>query len=124
MPMTLCKHCGRQFEVLPSRLTAGRGSYCGKTCADAAKRKPRPHSHCAWCGRPLPAEARPDTRFCGRICVTAHLADERSHRESSATPVATPVGVLWFADPWADGAIDPDPYTGEPIRTPDPVLGF
>lgn len=123
MPMMCCKQCGRQFEVLPSRLTAGRGSYCGKTCADAAKRTPRPHTHCAWCGRPLRAAARQEARFCGRRCVDAHLADERALRERLATPVATPVGAPWFADPWASGAIAPDPYD-EPTRTPDPVLGF
>lgn len=122
MPMMLCKHCGRQFTVSPSKVAQGRGQYCCKACADAAKTKPR-RAICGWCGGPMPAGGRPERRFCGHGCGTAHAADvlaQRARLNSDRQAEGTP----WFADPWASGGISPDPYTDEPIRTPDPVLGF
>jgi hypothetical protein len=32
-----CQQCGRLFHVPPARANDGRGRYCGKPCADAAK---------------------------------------------------------------------------------------
>lgn len=122
MPMMSCKHCSRQFEVPPARLAAGRGLYCCKACADAAKTKPR-RTRCAWCGELMPAGQRAGQVCCGRECGRALMTNtlaQRARLNRNRQAEGTP----WFTDPWASGGISPDPYTDEPIRTPDPVLGF
>lgn len=145
MSLVTCRHCGRNFDVRPARLAAGRGVYCSRQCMAAHRAQETVEAHCAYCGRPFPS-ARPRRRFCSRSCAgrSAHAAGfvtrtckvcgrpftPASMQDSccslsceAAYARASGRGAL-FDDPWASGAIPPDRYDRDFYRIPDTVLGF
>src|SRR6185369_8097075 len=63
-------HCGRVFQVQPSRLKHGRGRCCSREC-QYAKPKPADNFNCATCGKSFyrtTVKARHGHQFCSRAC--------------------------------------------------------
>lgn len=136
----LCQQCGREFRINDARHAQGRGRFCSKECLALHRRKDRA-THCAHCGKPMHATARPETRYCSRQCVAAarpagmtrtcevcgetFLSVPPHGRTCSTLCEAMRGGVRpAFEDPWACGDIPPDRYARDLYRAADPVLGF
>ncbi|MET7344647.1 hypothetical protein [Streptomyces sp. NPDC005547] len=64
-----CLHCGNTFEIKPSRLKTGRGSYCGRVCqykAEGSIQRP-----CQSCGKEFRVVRSVQERGWGTYCSQA-----------------------------------------------------
>ncbi len=89
MPIVTCKTCGAQFHTRPGRITAGRGKYCSRECASAARRIAH-DMECAWCGKTI-SRKHPRQKFCSRACAAsaAHAAQFGKPRERKCAGCGT-----------------------------------
>lgn len=73
-----CARCGASFSVVPAQVKRGKGKFCSKDCANAARRQhvPRVCDHCgaAYARKPSMA-SRGETTYCSRECYAAARAD-------------------------------------------------
>jgi len=78
--MVICRHCGKEFYVLPGVLAAGKGKYCSKSCASIARYKDTPpelrdgreNKICEYCGKTFKVYKsnleRDKGKYCSRSC--------------------------------------------------------
>lgn len=64
-----CERCGRNFNIKPSRVLAGKGRFCSLSC-----QHPYIEGSCRHCGRRF-RQRRPKHYFCNKECFNA--ADDR-----------------------------------------------
>lgn len=152
MPKVICKECGAEFHVRPARIASGRGKFCSRECASAARKVEGDTRQCAWCGREFVTKSGTQ-KYCSRSCsaVAVHAATQmrpagggrkcaccgrlfmpreagarfcgEECRERSMRDGALSAYSL-FEDPWETGAIPPDRYGKDMYRMPDIGLGF
>jgi hypothetical protein len=68
-----CRYCGKQFEIVPSRIKKGRGKFCSKKCRNDWDKSRRIKRICKYCGKSF--ELTPHKihnelgKYCSRACA-------------------------------------------------------
>ena len=78
----ICKQCNKAFEIYPSMLKEGKGSFCSKECQNLGQLKPKIKRICEQCG--MEFETHPSQikaghgRFCSRDCFHKYQTGENN----------------------------------------------
>jgi hypothetical protein len=74
--------CGTVFMPCQydARREPDREFFCCNDCLYDSRMKPRPYTHCDYCGKDLPSHRRPESRYCCGSCASkgSHAKRDKS----------------------------------------------